>query len=124
MCTIKPIPPDFTVWDKVIIDKGDLTVAEFLKVFPEVHFGCTIHIIFFDIKIDDKSPGSPFWAKIPINKEQREAKTLNENRRISEIFIEQYGEPHPSRRYILLKPTVKGPNGEDVSIPRVQFNFK
>jgi len=47
LSTVRPVPPKFTIWDKVIVDKGDLTVKEFLDVFPEVHFGCTIDSLFF-----------------------------------------------------------------------------
>ena len=39
--TFIPVPPGWTSWDKVVIDVGDLTVAEFLERFPEFHHGCT-----------------------------------------------------------------------------------
>jgi len=121
---VKPIPPGFTIWDKVIIDQGDFTVHEFLKVFPEVHYGCTIHTLFFKVvkKTEDKT--YPVWVKNPINPQQREAKVQNEKRKLTEIFVEQYGALHPSRKYILLEATVRGPDGDDVIVPLIQYNFK
>jgi len=127
LSTVKPVPPKFTCWDKVIIDKGDLTVKEFLTVFPEVHFGCTIDSLFFKTvkkTEDNESTASPVWVSFPINQDQREAKTRNEKRKLSELYVEQFGALHPTRKYILLDAAIRGPDGDDVSVPLIQFNFK
>jgi len=39
-------PTGFTVWDKVVVDKGDLTIDEFVKIFPSIHHGVKINSLF------------------------------------------------------------------------------
>jgi len=36
----------YTVWDKVVVDRGDLTLEEFVKAIPEIHFGVQVHALF------------------------------------------------------------------------------
>jgi len=127
LSVVKPVPLGFTCWDKVIVDRGDLTVKEFLTVFPEVHFGCKIDGLFFKtIKKteDNENTAAPIWVSFPINQEQRDSKTKNEKRKLTEIYTELFGPLHTNRRYILLDALVRGPEGDDVSVPLIQFNFK
>tara|TARA_R110002050_G_scaffold68378_1_gene148361 strand:+ start:193 stop:372 length:180 start_codon:yes stop_codon:yes gene_type:complete len=30
---VVPVPDGFTVWDKVVVDRGDLTLKQFLEVY-------------------------------------------------------------------------------------------
>jgi len=39
-------PQGFTCWDKVVVDRGDLTIQEFCNIFPTIHFGVTINTLF------------------------------------------------------------------------------
>jgi len=124
---VKPIPPGWTIWDKIVVDKGDLTVKEFLTIFPEIHFGCKIDGLFFKTvkkNEDNESTASPVWVSFPINQEQRDTKTKNEKKKLSELYVEQFGALHPNRKYILLDALVRGPDGDDVVVPVIQFNFK
>ena len=32
MCDVKPMPDGFTIWDKVIVDQGEITVKQLIDV--------------------------------------------------------------------------------------------
>jgi len=125
-CEVKPIPPGFTIWDRVVIDRGDITVKELIDSFPEIHHGCTLEAVFFKSikKVEGEASGAPIWVKFAINNEQKEHKTRNEALRISQIYSEQFGEIPLTRNYILLDLTVLGPDGTDASVPLVQLVFR
>jgi len=123
---VKPIPPGFTIWDKIVINRGDLTVKEFLDSFPEIHHECTIDSLFFKNlkKKDGEASASPIWVSFPVTPEQKNSKSRNEKMKISELYVEQIGELPPNRKYIILEASVLGPDGNDASVPLIQFNFK
>jgi len=73
---------------------------------------------------DNENTAAPIWVSFPINQEQRDSKTKNEKRKLTEIYTELFGPLHTNRRYILLDALVRGPEGDDVSVPLIQFNFK
>jgi len=85
-------------------------------------------ILFFSKQLkkteDNESTASPIWVASPFSQEQRESKTRNEKRKISEMYVEQFGPLHPSRKFVLLDALVRGPDGDDVVVPLIQFNFK
>jgi len=127
MSVAKPIPPGWTCWDKVIVNRGDLTVKEFVDCFPDVHFGCTIDSLFFKTikkNEDNESTAAPIWVSFPVTQEQRESKARNEKIKLSELYIEQFGQPPLNRKYILLDVSARGPDGDDALLPLCQFNFK
>jgi ubiquitin-activating enzyme E1 len=39
MCDVVPVPDGFTVWDQIIVKNGDLTLQQFVDLFPTVHHG-------------------------------------------------------------------------------------
>jgi len=57
---VKPIPDGFTIWDKVVINHGDLTIKELVTLFPEIHHGCKIDNIFFKQKKKNRRKRSTF----------------------------------------------------------------
>jgi len=123
---VKPVPPGWTIWDKIVINRGDLTVKEFLDAFPEIHFGCTIDSLFFKTvkKKDGEATASPIWVSFPVTPEQKESKARNEKKKLSDLYVEQFGELPANRKYIILDANVLGPDGNDASVPLIQFNFK
>jgi len=125
-CEVKPIPPGFTIWDRVVIDRGDITVKELIDSFPEIHHGCTLEAVFFKTvkKVEGEASGAPIWVKFAINNEQKEQKARNEHLRISHLYQETFGEIPPTRNYVLLDLTVLGPDGTDASVPLVQVVFR
>lgn len=40
------VPDGFTSWDHVVIDRGDLTVREFVDAFPDAHHGVKVTLLF------------------------------------------------------------------------------
>jgi len=71
---VKPIPDGFTIWDKVVINRGNLTIKELVTLFPEIHHGCKIDNIFFiqKIKVDGKELHAPIWTKFAIDQNQKD----------------------------------------------------
>jgi len=94
MGIVKPVPPGFTSWDKVIVNRGDLTVREFIDVFPDVHFGCTIESLFFKNlkKVEGDVQASPIWVSFPISQGQKDMKARNENMKFHELYREIVGD--------------------------------
>jgi len=122
-----PIPDKFTCWDKVEIDRGDLTVSELVEIFPQVHFGCTVDALFFQEILKDEDGnniGKPIWLKRPYGEPQKKSNAENFNKKISEIYQETFRELPASRNYILLAPSVKTDSGEDAVIPPVVLLFR
>eukprot|EP01129_Flabellula_baltica_P006184 TRINITY_DN2289_c0_g1_i3.p1 TRINITY_DN2289_c0_g1~~TRINITY_DN2289_c0_g1_i3.p1 ORF type:complete len:1109 (-),score=332.58 TRINITY_DN2289_c0_g1_i3:35-3334(-) len=127
MSEVVPVPDAFTCWDRVDVDKGDLTVQELLDVFPEVHHGCTLDTLFFqDVQTneDGEAVAKPIWVKYPVSQGQRDSNEKNINRKISEIYEELFGEIPATRNYIVLSPTVLTADGNDAVIPPVVFTFR
>jgi len=125
MGIVKPVPLGFTSWDKVIVNRGDLTVREFIDVFPDVHFGCTIESLFFKNlkKVEGDVQASPIWVSFPVSQSQKDMKARNENMKFHELYREIVGELPNGRKYILLDAQVIGPDDNDAIVPLIQFIF-
>jgi len=116
---VTPVPPGWTIWDKVVIDKGDLTVQQFVDVFPQIHHGCKIDSLFFK----QPSDGSPIWLDFPLP-QQKEAIETNKRKKISDIYLERFGSFPPERSYIFLYGSVQTKDNRAASIPPIQYLFK
>jgi len=122
-----PVPDGFTCWDKVEINRGDLTVSEFVEIFPEAHHGCVVDALFFqEIQKDEEGNniGKPIWLKRPFGEAQKKSNADNLNRKISEIYEETYRDLPPTRNYVLLSPSVKTAEGDDAIVPPVVLLFR
>ncbi|KAH3766129.1 Ubiquitin activating enzyme [Pelomyxa schiedti] len=124
MCDVKPIPEGFTIWDKIVIAKGDLTLDQLFTVLPEIHHGCTIDFLSkYPITPDDTKAGldKPIYAKFAANDEQVALFAANKTKTMHQICVDQYRMP-PTAKYILLSGSfVKA--GEIVKIPIIKFVF-
>jgi len=137
----KAYPSVFGSWDKVVVRKGNLTVKEFVDLFPSVHFGVTIDSL-FKAELSDKDKGS-FLYGAPIRptnffKQQLKNKSLSDekkakfaadlksaeemNARIKEehgtklvdLYIKKHGPlAAESRDYILLGGIFRPPSGDE-----------
>jgi ubiquitin-activating enzyme E1 len=128
MTEVVPVPDRFTCWDKVEIDRGDLTVSELIEAFPQVHYGCQITALFFqEVQKDEDGNviGKPVWLKRPFGDAQKATTASNFTKKISDIYESTFNkEIQPSRNYILLSPSVVTAEGEDAVIPPVIFIFR
>jgi len=81
----------YTVWDKVVIDKGDLTIDEFVKIFPECFHGVQVTSLFkqglTEIEIKNGQgqalylANNPFAGQIGMAKTQLAKATVSESHR-------------------------------------------
>jgi len=49
MANIKPYPENFTKWDKIVIDKGELTMGQFLEAF-KAQTGLNITLLYHKVR--------------------------------------------------------------------------
>lgn len=81
-CIVKPIPANMTLWDKIIIDRGDITVKELLDIFPSIHHGVKLDNLF----IEDGNGDSIFvWSTIPVDANQKRAAAENPSKKVTEV---------------------------------------
>jgi ubiquitin-activating enzyme E1 len=40
-----PYPPNFTSWDTIVVDHGNLTIKEFVELFPKLFFGVAVDLL-------------------------------------------------------------------------------
>lgn len=45
---VRAVPDGFSSWDYVVVDRGNLTVAEFVEAFPAIHHGVKVTLLFKD----------------------------------------------------------------------------
>jgi len=123
---VKPVPPDFTIWDRVIFDKGDITVKQFVDLFPEIHYGCTVDEIFFKQikKVEGEATGGSLWSSFGGTASQKETNKRNEPKRISQLYEEQFGPIPNTRDYVLIDVGARNSDGDDAIIPLVLVKFR
>jgi ubiquitin-activating enzyme E1 len=117
MEVVIPVPPGWTCWDKIII-KGDLTVQEFLVAFSEKHHECRFVSLFI------RGDKSSFWLDFPITENQKATVKKNINRKITQIYVERFGEFLEGRDYLRIVGSVENKTRKTVSVPEVLFYFK
>eukprot|EP01123_Difflugia_compressa_P008744 TRINITY_DN268_c0_g1_i2.p1 TRINITY_DN268_c0_g1~~TRINITY_DN268_c0_g1_i2.p1 ORF type:complete len:1096 (+),score=241.98 TRINITY_DN268_c0_g1_i2:155-3442(+) len=115
---VVPVPDGWTIWDKIVIDKGDLTVGEFVEMFPQIHHGCTISSLFFKQPVD----GTPIWLDFPITTQQKELVATNTSKKISQVYTERWGESDKAQ--IQLYGSIQTSDGKTASVPPIQFVFR
>jgi len=126
---VKPVPPGFTVWDKIVIRKGDLTVEEFCRALAEVHHGVKVVSLFkFGItqKLIDEGKGQPMYNSspyLPKSMKDKQAGFFKSNMR--ELYLTNYGAlPSEKTHYLLLDGEFQDKAGNDAKIPKIVYYFK
>ena len=122
-CEIRPVPKDFTVWDKVVINEGkSLTIKEFVDVFPKKHHNVQLGIV--------KPLGAPeqslLWASA-VNVPPAAAKIYAEleSRNLVEVYEEKFGKLPEKQTYVILEASIAEDEAEElVKIPTIQYFFK
>jgi len=123
MCEVKPIPDGFTAWDKIVVNRGDLTVEEFIETFPKIHHGCNVTFLCkYGITQEDIDKGvSPMYLKFPATKSQKELTEENKKRKVREAYEHLYDPIDANRKYVLLDAQVEDPEGNPAKIPFVKY---
>jgi len=126
MAVVKPVPAGFTTWDKVVIDKGDLTIEEFVKIFPEIHYGITVVSLFkTDVTAEEAKHGvQPLYVNSPFGT-QKQLMEKNKSRKLSEVYQEIYGQfKFANLKFLLLDGSFEDEDGNPVKVPVVQYIFR
>jgi len=126
---IKPVPDGFTVWDKIIVRKGDLTIEQFITALSEVHHGVKLSLLFkygISQEMIDKGLAKPLYNSNPyLPKTMKEKEAAKFKRNLREVFVETYGPlPSPKTSYLILDGEVIDKDGDTVKIPRIVYYFK
>jgi len=122
LATLQPIPPGYTIWDKVIIDVGDLTVKEFVDNFPKFHHGVKCEALTayggntdnFKVLYLDFAANDTIKAIVETNK----------SKLLQDSYEATYGKLPEGRDYILLDGVFSTPDDEPAKIPIIMYKFK
>jgi len=118
---IIPVPDGFTIWDKVVIDAGDMTVAEFVKRFPELHHGVKCDALTSHGTNKDTLKVI-YWNYSP-NEQIKQMVNANLNKKLQDAYQDTYGALPPGRDYILLSGIFSTPSGDPAKIPVIVYKF-
>jgi len=106
---VKAIPPDWTVWDKIVID-GPLTFREFIKML-ETKFDVDVNII-------TCSRLTLIQTFIKSNLDRLDTK-------IEELYEKLANQPFPEKqKYLILEISADSKDGASALMPGVQYNFR
>eukprot|EP00475_Leptophrys_vorax_P000539 TRINITY_DN102_c0_g1_i1.p1 TRINITY_DN102_c0_g1~~TRINITY_DN102_c0_g1_i1.p1 ORF type:complete len:1081 (-),score=373.56 TRINITY_DN102_c0_g1_i1:63-3305(-) len=126
---VKPVPPGFTVWDKIVIKRGDLTVEEFCRALAEVHHGVKVVSLFkygITQKLIDEGKGQPIYNSSPyLPKAIKEKQAGFFKSNLKELYLQNYGDlPSAKTGYLLLDGEFQDKDGNDAKIPKIVYYFK
>eukprot|EP01084_Bolivina_argentea_P283277 485102_1 len=118
-CDLKHVayPPRWTSWDKLVINEGNLTVQEFIDLFPKIFNGITVDLLH---KYGKMRKGRLIWHNSNAKKDAIKTQKLIDR------YVELYGELLSNKRnYVLLHGEFVLENGDvDVDLPKIQYFFK
>jgi len=121
--TVKAVPEGWTVWDIIVIDKGDLTMKELVDVFPSIHHGCVPSLVTFRHHKKETS-ADVAYALYPFGEKQSATVKSNLNKKVRDIYLQFYGELPPGKNsYLILNVDANTANSEIANIPPVKFVF-
>eukprot|EP00008_Paramoeba_atlantica_P008298 CAMPEP_0201480162 /NCGR_PEP_ID=MMETSP0151_2-20130828/4697_1 /ASSEMBLY_ACC=CAM_ASM_000257 /TAXON_ID=200890 /ORGANISM="Paramoeba atlantica, Strain 621/1 / CCAP 1560/9" /LENGTH=1086 /DNA_ID=CAMNT_0047861931 /DNA_START=42 /DNA_END=3302 /DNA_ORIENTATION=- len=117
---VKPVPEGFTVWDKVVIEQGNLTIREFLDLFPKIHHGVQPGMLTFPEEKEKLLWSAPENVAPAAGKMYAE----RESRNLLEVYEEIYGPLNPGLSYVVLEASIaEDEAGELVSVPVIKYHF-
>jgi len=152
MVTYVPYPDQWTTWDQLIVDQGDLTVQELVNVFPNLFWGVKVKLLFKagpleegkllyngsqglrSTAMDEKLLARPNVGeaqKKTLTEQIRQAQEYNANvqkgrtAKVIDRYIELYGPLVSEKRvYVVLSGDFKDVNGFVAVLPQIKFVFK
>jgi len=130
MCEeIKPVPDGFTVWNKVNINVGDVTVDEFLAAVERVHFGVKIQLLFKKGITDEMIIAGQGKALYNDNQYlssgMKQQFAVYRKRNLKELYEELYVSlSSPKKKFVMLDAVVADAKGNSLIIPPIKYWFK
>jgi len=126
MAEVTPVPPRFTCWDKVIINKGPLTLRQFLEIFPKEHFGCKVQDLHKqDITCAEATAtaNKPLYTEFVINENIRKFIDGNMDRPLLDVYTEIYGAPPAGRKFLCFEGSFTTEDDEPAKLPPIRYYF-
>jgi len=147
-----PYPDQWTTWDQLEVDRGNLTVQELVDIFPTLFWGITPTLLFKagameegkllyngsqslrNTAMDEKllaRPGASEEQKKKLTEQIRQAKEYNANikkgrdSKVVDRFIQLYGPLVSEKRpYLILNGDFEDQDGNVAVLPLIKFVFK
>jgi len=152
MITYVPYPDQWSSWDVLTVDKGNLTVQELVDLFPTWFWGVKVKLLFkagaleegkllYNGSIGLRStamnekllarPGVSEAQKKQLSEQIRQTEEYNANikkgrdAKVIDRYIELYGAlVSDQRKYVVLNGDFEDPNGDVAVLPNIKFVFK
>jgi ubiquitin-activating enzyme E1 len=125
---IVPIPVGFTVWDKVTVRVGDLTVQQFCEALTAAHHGVRVNLLFKEgisqKDIDEEKAQALYNSNAHLPKLIKDKQKLNFERNLRELYCEVYGEIAASQNYVVLTGDFVDKDRNSCVIPRIAYYFR
>jgi len=127
MADVTPVPPGFTCWDRVTVDKGELTLREFLNVFPQVHYGCKV----LELHKSGMTPAEatalankPLYTEYPFTDAVRAFINGNMDKPLLQVYTEIYGAPPSNRNFLCFEGSFTTAEDEPAKVPPIRYIFR
>jgi len=127
MSDVIPVPPGFTCWDKVIVDKGELTLRQFLDTFPKVHYGCKIVEIHKSGMTSAEATAlanKPLYIEYPFTDAVRDFINGNMDKPLLQVYTEIYGAPPANRNFLCFEGSFSTAEDEPAKVPPIRYIFR
>jgi len=127
MAEVTPVPPKFTCWDKVIVDKGPLTLRQFLNIFPEVHYGCKVldlHKSGMTSAEATATANKPLYTEYPFTDAVRKFIEGNMDKPLLDVYTEIYGAPPAKRNFLSFEGSFSTAEDEPAKVPPIRYVFR
>jgi len=127
MADVIPVPAGFTCWDKVTIDKGPLTLRQFLDTFPEAHFGCKVVELHKSGMTSSEAAAlanKPLYTEFIFSDSVRKFVDGNMDKPLLQVYTEIYGEPPASRNFLCFEGSFTTAEDEPAKVPPIRYVFR
>eukprot|EP00488_Nonionellina_sp_1-RS-2012_P001194 TRINITY_DN1919_c0_g1_i1.p1 TRINITY_DN1919_c0_g1~~TRINITY_DN1919_c0_g1_i1.p1 ORF type:complete len:234 (-),score=75.31 TRINITY_DN1919_c0_g1_i1:298-999(-) len=112
-----PYPPQFTSWDSLVVDRGDLSIGEFVQIFPTLFNEISVELLY---KLGKMEKGILLYNEA-VDKKNKEKM----NKKLMTKYVESYGELISSERnYVLLTGSFRTKDDEVAILSRIRYYFK
>lgn len=124
---IKPLPDGFTVWDKVVIRQGNLTLEQFVDALSKTHHQIKVSMLYkqgISQKMLDEGKGHALYNSnpyLPAAIKQKQEKNFKSN--LLDLYTQLYGPIPKTQSYLLLDGEFTDAFNDSCKIPLIVYYF-
>merc|ERR1712176_461167 len=112
-----PYPRNWTSWDSLVVDAGNLTIGEFVEKFPKLFDGITVELLH---KLGKMDKGILLY-----NDALHRKKDEYKSQKLIDKYVESYGKlVSDKRNYVILTGSFQTKEGDIAELPRIKYFFK